>query len=125
MNCPRATQGYRRIRLKNSSLMPVFGDIFEYFYQTKGDCWIRKKGPRSSLRPNLYPPTSRGSSSGSSNLATSLYLAHKARDIGEVVLAETMNEAKKSHDLVFGALAEKLETPIGMLRIISVHLHLR
>ena len=39
------------------------------------------------------PPTSRGSSAGSSNLGTSLYPAHKARDVGEVVLAETMNEA--------------------------------
>ena len=39
------------------------------------------------------PATSRGSSAGSSNLGTSLYPAHKARDVGEVVLAETMNEA--------------------------------
>ena len=39
------------------------------------------------------PPPSRGSSAGSSNLGTSLDPAHKARDVGEVVLAETMNEA--------------------------------
>ena len=42
------------------------------------------------------PPTSRGSSAGSSNLGTSLYPAHKARDLGEVVLSETMHEAEKS-----------------------------
>ena len=39
------------------------------------------------------PPTSRGSSAGSNNLGASLYPAHKARDVGEVILAETMNEA--------------------------------
>ena len=45
----------------------------------------------ASAKP--LPPTSRGSSAGSSNLGTSLYPAHKARDVGDVVLAETMNEA--------------------------------
>ena len=44
--------------------------------------------------------TSRGSSAGSSNLGTSFYPAHKERDLGEVVLAETMNEAKKNLDLL-------------------------
>ena len=39
------------------------------------------------------PTTSRGSSAGSSNQGTSLYPAHNAQDVGEVVLAETMNEA--------------------------------
>ena len=39
------------------------------------------------------PPTSRSSSAGSSNLGTSLYPAHKGRDVDDVVLAETMNEA--------------------------------
>ena len=39
------------------------------------------------------PPTSRGTSEGSNNLGTSLYPAHKARDVVEVVLAETIKEA--------------------------------
>jgi hypothetical protein len=38
-------------------------------------------------------PTSRGSSAGSSHLTPSLDPAHKARDVGQVVLAGTMNMA--------------------------------
>ena len=45
------------------------------------------------VSPKPLPPSSRGSSAGSSNLGTSLYPAHKARDVADVVLAETMNEA--------------------------------
>jgi FkbH-like protein len=42
------------------------------------------------------PPTSRGSSAGSSHLTPSLDPAHKARDVGGGVWAETMNKAINS-----------------------------
>ena len=65
------------------------------------------------------PTTSRGSSARSSNLGTSLYPAHKARDVGEVVLAETINEANNfvnfTPQLGDDDLFETLLTPLGPL----------
>ena len=66
-------------------LLKTVGKINLYY--EKGASFIVSAKPPS--------PTSRGSSAGSSNLGTSLYPAHKARDVCEVVLAETMNEAEK------------------------------
>ena len=56
------------------------------------------------------PPTARSSSAGSSNLGTSLYPAHKARDVGDVVLAETMNQA--ALELIFFHIVVKMHNGI-------------